>query len=92
MKFCSFEFFRLKTISIKDRTSFSYLDFRNESHSSRPFKWYITLARWVFLYHFGKMGQKKSVGKGLNMGLCGKLAKSISWSTSTPLDSDLSSG
>ena len=30
MEFCSFEFFRFKTISIKDLTSFSYLDFRNE--------------------------------------------------------------
>ena len=28
----------------------------------------------------------------LSMGLCGKLAKSISWNTFAPLDSDLSSG
>ena len=28
----------------------------------------------------------------LRMGLCGKLAKSIDWSTCTVLDSDLSSG
>ena len=65
VKFCSFEFFRFKTISIKDLTSFSYLDFRNELHSSRPFKRYITLASWVFLYRFGKMGQKNFVGRGL---------------------------
>ena len=58
VEFCSFESFRFKTISIKDLTSFSYLDFRNELHSSRPFKWYITLASWVFLYCFGKMGVK----------------------------------
>ena len=67
VKFCCFEFFRFKTISIKDLTSFSYLDFRNELHSSRPLKWYITLASWVFIYRFGKMGQKNSVGKGLSM-------------------------
>ena len=28
----------------------------------------------------------------LSMGLCGKLAKSVSWSTFAPPDSDLSSG
>ena len=28
----------------------------------------------------------------LSMGLCEKLAKSVGWSTSAPLDSDLSSG
>ena len=66
MKFCSFEFFRFKTISIKDLTSFSYLDFRNELLSSRPFKWHITLASWVFLYVW-KNGPKNSVGKGLRV-------------------------
>ena len=50
-----------KAISIKDVTSFNYLDFRNELHSSRPFKQLITLAGWVFLYRLGKMGQK--IGK-----------------------------
>ena len=28
----------------------------------------------------------------LSMGLCGKLARSVGWSTFVPLDSDLSSG
>ena len=28
----------------------------------------------------------------LSVGLCGKLAKSVGWSTFAPLDSDLSSG
>ena len=28
----------------------------------------------------------------LSMGLCGELAKSVSWSTFAPLDSDLFSG
>ena len=28
----------------------------------------------------------------LSLGLCGKLAKSVNWSTFAPLDSDLSSG
>ena len=58
VKFCSFEFFCFKTISIKDLTSFSYLDFRNELLSSRPFKWHITLASWVFLYVLEKWTKK----------------------------------
>ena len=28
----------------------------------------------------------------LSMGLCGKLAKSVNWSTFAPLESDLSTG
>ena len=32
----------LKSISVKELASFSYLDMRNELHSSTPFKWCIT--------------------------------------------------